>query len=224
MVWRNSVPTDWESFSVRPYDQEQSSEDSVLASAPNWHGYTASYPDLHIAKLMNLFRMHGIAIQIIDIRCAKWTAQFQSAERPKSVLASKKKITTAHDSSNYLKAQNIIRTLVDGICASVPFHLDTLASKGRDKSIDRERSGKPPNHTRSGETSPLSSSGTPSSRGPERPAGTFVLLQPLVVAYTAPGVPAEQKKWILGKSLEIARYIGMDEAMVEKVFNSLASA
>lgn len=224
MAWRISVPRECETFAIRPCEQKQSSEDGVSAGEPTWHRYTASYPDLHIAKLMNHFRMHSIAIQSIEIRCAKWTAQSQSAERPTSGLAVTENVTTAHDSSKYIKSQDVIRTLVDGICASVPFHLDTLASTGCDKSIGRKRSGKPSNHTRSGEASPLASSETSSvSRDPKRPAGTFMLLQPLLVAYTAPGVPADQKQWILGKSLEIARYIGMDEAMVEKMLDSLAS-
>lgn len=62
------------------------------------------------------------------------------------------------------------------------------------------------------------------SRRLRRPVGVFMLLQPLVVAYSALGVPAGHKAWIISKSLEITKHIGMDEGIVEKMLNSLASS
>ena len=50
-----------------------------------------------------------------------------------------------------------------------------------------------------------------------------MLLQPLVVAYSAPSIPAHQERWILGKALKIAKHVGMDEEVVEKTFENLAS-
>ena len=225
MAWRLSVPQEWEIFSViSPDERRQPLDDAGSVLAPTWLGYTASYPDPLIAKLMNLFRMHSIAIQSIGIRCADWIAQCRSTECPAPGLQTPKDVATDHDSSTHLKARKTIRTLVDGICASVPFHLDELALKGQNEHVGRDKSHKPLTQNPLGEIAPAASSGTPSAmRGPRRSAGGFMLLQPLVVAYSAPGVPADQRSWIMGKTLQIAKHIGMDEEMVEKVLNKLAS-
>lgn len=227
MAWRLSVPKEWEVFSfVSPDNQKQSLDSAELARAPTWRGYTASYPDSWIARLLNHFRMHSIAIQAIDIRCADWIARYCSAERPASEVPIPGDVATAHDSLTRLKAQKVIRTLVDGICASVPYHLDELVLKVRqDESVGRGRSRKSCQKFRPGETGSAASNESQSRlRGPRGPGGSFVLLQPLVVAYAAPGIPADQKRWILGKALEIAKHIGMDEEMVEKMLNKLASS
>lgn len=225
MAWRISVPREWETFSfVSPKEHEQLSEDAGSAPAPTWLGYTASYPDVMTAKLLNHFRMHSIAIQAINIHCTNWIARCYSVGGPAPELPMTEDITTAHDSSIDMKAQKVIRTMVDGICASVPFHLDRLASNKKNEPPGSHNSGKPSKQTRLGKIDLTSSKKGPSAlRGPGRPAGGFMLLQPLVVAYSAPGVPADQKTWIMGKSLEIAKHIGIDEEMFEKVLNKLAS-
>lgn len=226
MAWRISVPREWETFSYSaPDEQNQPLEDARSAPARTWNGYSASYPDLAIAKLINQFRMHSIAIQCIDIRCWKMVAQFRLAERSIPELAEAEHVTVAHDSSTHLKAYSAIRTLVDGICASVPFHLDTLALKGRKELLGRKKSGEPSKQSPPGEVAPEapSSEGLSVSRRPKRQAGGFMLLQPLVVAYSAPGIPTDQKRWILGKALEIAKRFGMDEGMIEKTLANLAA-
>ena len=171
---------------------------------------------------MNHFRMHSIAIHSIGIRCGNWIAQCRSAECPAPEVPTPKDVATDHDSSTHLKAQEAIRTLVDGICASVPFYLDELALKGQNESVGRDKSHKPLRQTPLGETAPAASNRIPSARGSRRPGGGFMLLHPLVFAYSAPGVPADQRRWIMGKSLEVAKHIGMDEEMVEKVYNNFA--
>ena len=197
VAWRISVPQDWETFSsISP---GKSPKDAGSEHSPTWRGFTASYPDLLIAKLLSHFRVHSIAIQALNIRCVNWINRYGCAEIPTPEVQIRKDVDTAVDSMTNVRAQNVIRTLVDGICASVPFHLDKLTSKGgRKESIGV-------------------------AMGPKPPAGGVMLLQLLVVAYSAPGVPADQKRWILGKTLEIAKYIGMDEGMVEKVLNGFAS-
>ncbi len=219
MTWRLSVPREWETFSViSPHERRQPLEDGGSALASTWLGYTASYPDPLIAKLMNQFRMHSISIQFVSIRCTSWIAEHRSAKHPAPDLPMPEDVVTDHDLST-LKARNAIKTLVDGICATVPFHLGEL---GQNQSVGRDTSNKPLEQdsvgekTRSDESSFL-------MRGPRPPAGGFMLLQPLVVAYSAPGVPADQRRWILGKTLEISKYIGMDEEMVKKVLKYLAS-
>ena len=222
MAWRISVPREWETFSVISLDERrQPLEDAGSALASTWLGFTASYPDSMIAKVMNQFRMHSIAIQSISIRCTSWIAEHRSAKHPAHDLAMPEDVATHRDLSTQLKARKAIQTLVDGICASVPFHLGEL---GQNQSVGRERSKKPLQQNPPGEIAQSASGeGSSSMRGPRSPAGGFMLLQPLVVAYSAPGVPADQRRWILGKSLEIANHIGMDEKMVEKVLKSLAT-
>ena len=205
IAWRVSVPREWETFSVISSDEGI----QPLEDAPTWTGYTASYPDPVIAKVMNHFRMHSIAIQTISMRCAKWIAQYGNAEHLAPEVPMPEDVIADDKSSTHLKAGNAIRTLVDGICASVPFHLGQLAWKGQNESGDIATAA--------------SSESPPVMRGPKRPAAGFMLLQPLVVAYSAPGVPADQRRWILRKTMELAKHIGMDEGMVGDVLNNLVS-
>ena len=226
MAWRITVPREWETFSYSaPGEHNQPLEDVRPAPAPTWNGYSALYPDLAIAKLINQFRMHSIAIQCIEIRCWKMVAQRRHAERSTPELAAAENVTVAHKSPTHLKAYSAIRTLVDGICASVPFHLDALALKGRKDSFGRKKSGEPSEQLPAGKVAPKapSSDGISVSSGPKRPAGGFMLLHPLVVAYSAPGIQADQKRWILGKALEIAKRFGMDEGMIEKTLANIAA-
>ena len=225
MSWRISVPREWEKFSfVSPKEHEQLSEDGRLTRTPTWLGYSASYPDLMTASVLNHFRMHNIALQAINIQCTNWIARYGSVEVPASELPMTEDTTTAHHSS-IDSTQKVIRTMVDGICASVPFHLDSLALNRKKESLGDAKSGKRFNQTGSGKIDLTSSSkSSPVLKGPERPAGGFMLLAPLVTAYSAPGVPADQKTWILGKSLEIAKQFGVDEEMIKEVFNKVASS
>lgn len=217
MAWRISVPREWETFSfVSPDERKKRLEYDESARAPTWLGYTASYPDLATATLLNSFRMHSIAIQAIAIRCTNWIAQYHRVDSPGPEVPVTESVTTAHDSSIDLKAQKVIRTMVDGICASVPFHLDQLGLNGRNESLGSHSSGKPSKRVRLTEIDPTASNKSHSALGGP-PARGFMLLQPLVVAYSTPGIPADQKRWILGKTLEVSKQIGTDEEMVEKV-------
>lgn len=224
MAWRIAVPREWETLSYSaPNDQNQPLEDARSAPASTWNGYSASYPDMAIAKLMNHFRMHSIAIQRIDIRCWRLVAQCRHAERSILELTAAEHVTVAHDSPTHLKAYSAIKTMVDGICASVPFHLETPALKGRKEPGGRKKSSEPSKQLPAGQVgAEAPSSEGPVLRPPKRPAGGC-MLQPLVVAYSAPGIPADQKIWILGKALEIGKRVGMDEEMIEKTFDSLAA-
>lgn len=216
MAWRISVPREWETFSL---DKSKGPlQDTGPLGARTWLGHIASYPELLTAKLMNNFRMQGIAIQSIEIRCANWMARYISDERPTPEVPVAQDVVTARRSFAYLKAQDVIRTLVDGICASVPFHLDKLALEGQHKydghDVSRERFTQ---ISLCGIDPASSVKGSPGIRGPWGPAGGFILLGPLTVAYSAPGVPADQKRWIMNKTLETAKYIGMDEGEAEKM-------
>ncbi len=222
MTWRISVPREWETFSViSPHERRQPLEEGGSALASTWLGSTASYPDPLIAKVMNQFRMHSISTQSISIGCVSWIAKHRGAKHPAPGIPMLEDVITNHDLSTQLKARNAIKTLVDGICATVPFHLGEL---GQNQSVGRDRSNEPLEQDSLGEKSRSASNESSSlMRGPRPPAGGFMLLQPLVVAYSAPGVPADQRRWILGKTLAIAKYIGMDEEMVKKVLKNLAS-
>lgn len=224
MTWRLSVPGEWEKFSyISPSVAERSLEETESADTSTWLGYTASYPNLFTARLLNAFRIHSIAIHAIELRFADWVARHGSDERLAQGVPLSESFATAHDSSIHSKSQRFIRTLVDGICASVPFHLDRLALNGQSKSFNLDRPSEPLNTTRPGEiASPSSDKSRPASKGLGPPVGGMMLLQSLAVAYSAPGVPADQKKWIMGMSLGIAKLAGMDDEMVGKVLDSLA--
>ena len=220
MGWRLSVPQEWEMFSsVSPDESTEVLEDAGSPCTGTWLGHSASYPDLLTAKLFNSFRMHSIAVQSVEIRCANWIAQYRSSGRSTREVPISEDTATAQGSPTHSKAQDVIRTMVDGICASVPFHMDQWVMERPHESNGNDRSRKPSPQIHSGEIASAAS-----GEVPRRPAGGFMLLGPLVVAYTAPGVPADQKRWIMDKALEVAKHIGIDEGMVEKFLKGLASS
>ena len=222
MAWRNSVPQEWEMLSlIHPEEQNQPIKDAGSACAPYWLDYAASYPDPSKAKWLNHFRCQSIINQSIILHCANRIARYQPAERSALDKSTLEDFATAHNSSTTSKALDTIRTLVDGICASVPYHLDKSPLKGHHGAINPVLSSDSFTPTRPAGIAPgIPSKSSTVAADLKPPAGAIALVHPLVVAYRAPGIPADQKAWILNRILVIFKHFGVDGSMVEKMLNS----
>ena len=230
VTWRSlMIPEEWEIFSLLgPDEQEELVEDAGTASARTWLGRTASYPDLLIARMLNDFRMHRIAVQGLILRCAAWIRRECNAEDQSPNFPMTEHIAAACNPSMRFEAQRIIKTSVDEICASVHFHLDNPATASERAALSElitdNVSGKLLKKTFSSNAFlPEQLSTARVQTQPARKAGCFMILQPLVVAYSVPGISPIQREWMLGRALEIARGNGMDERMVEMRLNSASS-
>lgn len=98
------------------------------------------------------------------------------------------------------EARIILYALVTEICASVPFHLDISAANS--VILPQE----------------MSTGATPTYLAGE--LGGYLLLQPLMVAYSISGIATTQKRWILNKALEISKLIGIKEEVLETKLSS----
>ena len=225
IAWRNSVPGEWEIFPlIGPKERNSPTTDAGAACAPYWLDYTASYPDLSKARSMNHFRCQSIINQSIILHCANRIAGYQSGERPALKDSTPENFATFHNSSTTMKALGTIKTLVDGICASVPYHLDKSPVKGHRGAISPVLSGDSFTPTNPANTAPGVPSEIPTVAADLKPpAGAIALLHPLIVAHRAPGIPADQRRWILDRILTISDHFGVDGSMVEKKFNKPVS-
>ena len=130
----------------------------------------------------------------------------------------------AHSSSTTLIALDTIKTLVDGICASVPYHLDKSPLKGHHNAVSPISSSNSLMPSRLVGLAPKVPSEVPTGAADRKPpARAIALLHPLLVARRAPGIPADRKEWILNVVLAISNHFGVDGSMVEKKLNSSIS-
>ncbi|KAM0802873.1 hypothetical protein BDR22DRAFT_887210 [Usnea florida] len=225
IAWRNSVPKEWETFSlIHPEERTQPITDVGSACAPYWLDYAASYPDPSKAKWLNHFRCQSIINQSIIIHCANKIARYHPAERSALDQSVPEDLTTAHSSSTTSKALDTIKTLVDGICASVPYHLDKSPVKGCHNAISPVLSSNSLMSTRPAGIAPRVPPDIPNGPADLKPsARAIALLHPLIVARRAPGILADRKEWIQKIVLAISSHFGVDESMVEKKLNSSIS-
>lgn len=164
--------------------------------------------------------MHRIAVQTIVACCAAWFADHQSPDNPVAQ-------DTATAQQLRSEAQKTVRIMVDGICASVPTHLECLAAADArgaaiaENTLDRllqQPSSVEPNVTQRRPVLPntfMSPGLPPSNLLPPRKVGGLMILQPLAFACAIPAVPAAQKRWMMNRALDIARCADMDERMLE---------
>ena len=224
IVWRNSVPREWETFSlIRPEERNLSFTDTGSACAP-WLDYAASYADPSKAKWLNHFRCQSIINQSIILHCTDRIARYQPAERLAFDESTPEDFATAHNSSTTMKKLGTIKTLVDGICASVPYHLDKARLNELHGPINSKLLSERSTPTRPANTAPRDTSEIPTVAAKLKPpAGAIVLVHPLIVAHRAPGIPADRKEWIQKRILAVSGHFGVDGSMIEKKLNSPVS-
>ena len=208
---------------IRPEERNPPITDAGSACAP-WLDYAASYPDLSKARWINHFRCQGIINQSLILYCANRIARYRPGERSALDESIPENFATAHNSSTAREALNTIKTLVDGICASVPYHLDKSPLKGHHGAINPALSRDFFTPTRRADTGPGVPSQFPTVAADLKPpAGAIALVHPLIVAHRAPGIAADRKGWILNRILAISNHFGVDGSMVEKKLNTPVS-
>ena len=206
---------------VRPEERNAPMTD---ACAPYWLDYTASYPDLSKARWMNHFRCQSIINQSIILHCANRIACHQPAEHSALDESIPEDFAKAHTSSTIMGALGTIKTLVDGICTSVPYHLDKPPLNGHQGAISPVFPKNSLTPTHPADTAPRVPPEIPTMAADLKPpAGAIALVHPLIVAHRAPGIPADQKGWILNRILAISNHFGVDGSMIEKKLNSVVS-
>lgn len=220
--WRDSIPKEWETRSsdLTP-DQQKLPEvgippEEVLA----WQGYATSFPDLATARKLNAFRMHRIAVQTLIACCADLLAGSQ----PPNYRVTE---NTINAQGLLSEARRAVRLSVDGICASVPYHLQSLAAAdARNEPAATtipDQPLQPPSSPKAQilcRRPPLPNTFMnpglpPSNLLPPRKLGGLMILQPLAFACAVSAVPAAQRRWMLDKALDIARCADMDERLLE---------
>ncbi len=222
ITWRDSIPKDWETCSsdLTP-DQQKLPEVGIPSEeASAWQGYITSFPDLATARKLNAFRMHRIAVQTLIACCANWLARNQP---PNHNVAE----NTINARGLLNEARRAVRSSVDGICASVPYHLQCLAAAdARNKPAATtipDQPLQPPSPTKAQilcRRPPLPNTFMnpglpPSNLLPPRKLGGLMILQPLAFACAVSAVPAAQRRWMLDRALDIARCADMDERLLE---------
>ncbi|KAH6971224.1 hypothetical protein BKA56DRAFT_636125 [Ilyonectria sp. MPI-CAGE-AT-0026] len=132
------------------------------------------YPDFYIARVWNFYRVSRLIILSLLIRAASWWLRVSPEPLP--------------DYFDVLKGEARSRSLVDEICASVPFLLgnDLSRMKLPGTRTWRQQEQEHPGSTRS----------TPAKKAGVKGIGSFSLIWPLHVACSASSVPEIQREWM----------------------------
>ncbi|KAF2478056.1 uncharacterized protein BDR25DRAFT_250586 [Lindgomyces ingoldianus] len=101
--WSNTLPPDWQYTTVAMvYDMPED-----LSTAEQWSGPQHVYEDVHIASIVNDYRVCRIFCQSVIIACINYLGL--DADSP---------LNDAYNSAVFF-----VQQMVDEICACVPFHL-----------------------------------------------------------------------------------------------------
>lgn len=167
--WSHTLPEDWY-FRTAGY-LASIADDIDVATAPEWPGPQHVYEDVHIANIINDYRVCRIFCQSVILACIN----ILSPQNP-------------HTAPEYKNAAFIIQTMVDEICACVPFHMR----------YDMQH--------------------TPKQLGQDESAaeaiGGYFLVWPLYVAANAEVVPKRQRDWLQGRLFHIGNTFGLSAAQV----------
>ena len=172
--WPSEIPTGWTS-SIEGF-HEQFLEDP--SSSEFYPGYLDKYGDVWIASAWNMYRAARIFTRAITLNCIEWLSH-----TPWSAAA-----------DDRLETIVCLRTLVDEICASVPW----LIRAGT--------AGLPSIPAQSELASP-----TP-QLGSRTALGGYLLIWPLFAAKGCSCIPETQSRWIYGRLLHIGETFGFNQA------------
>ena len=172
--WPSELPLGWTS-SIQGF-YEGFVEDPQ--SSESYPGYIDKYGDIWIANAWNMYRTARIFTRAITLNCIEWLNQ-----TPWSIVA--------HDPSESITC---LRTLVDEICASVPWMIRA--------GTDGIPSAPSPNEL----VSPAAQLGSRTA------LGGYLLIWPLFTAKGVSCIPEAQVQWIRGRLLHIGETFGINQA------------
>jgi len=157
------------------------SDPGDIDNAEIWPGNIDVYYDVWVASIWNSYRASRIFVQAVVVRCIQWLgSSLQYKQLPE-----------------FKAATAILQQMVDETSASVPYHMGWgVSEKDLTESTLPPPQGLPfvrPNHAQS-----------------VTALGGYFLLWPLFTAASVVTVPAEQRQWLRGRLLHIAKRFGMN--------------
>ena len=175
-LWPLCQPKEWAPQTLGTIEKGAQSTDTTLDSMPFWPGKIESYFDLYVVAVWNTYRKARLRLLQIVADCSQ---RLRSASQLQAKPATLQKL------------QSEIRELVDGLCASVPFHL----------SADLHHC--------------LQSGGTIGDLySPGKALGGLLLMYPLYIASTLTLIPPEQRDWMKGRLRWIGKNMGIRQALM----------
>ena len=198
--WCETIPKHWKYTSKDYYGSIPDDIDYDFSEV--YPGNIDTYPNVWVAKAWNSYRTARIFVQAIVLRCFVWLAMVRRTQETPQISVA-------------LKARETVKQMVDEICASVPFHMAHPAS------IDANYGPQHPENSSFDPSKPIDPAAfrVREEARATKSMGGYFLLWPLFVARSARITPAEQKCWITGRLLDIARKVGLDEGMITKKLN-----
>ena len=112
-TWPCELPESWRLDTVAYIN-----ELDTVETAEAYYGPIHKYPDLWVAFTYNKWRICMIFIQAIILNCAEWLSSTSSVIRPELG-----------------EARIVLQTMVNEICASIPFHLGIKSNKTCEKAF-----------------------------------------------------------------------------------------
>ena len=212
--WHDSVPASWQCDLVGSSPEEP---DEAPESWLCWPGEIHRYENIYLARNWNSYRSHRIAIQAVAVRCLEWLADY-SAINPNITSP----LGPMVNQPLMAKARNTMQTLVDSICASIPFLMGVLPNLSRPVPSPLAGAGEEPTerHEASETTCTRSDPESSSSsivltvKAADR-IGPFFSLHSLLVAVAVPNISMTQRRWILGRIKEVAKLVQLNPDMIK---------
>jgi hypothetical protein len=146
------------------------------------------YQDIWIASLWNIYRTSRIFVEAITLRCSAWLSD-------SSVLSLSQQDADSGSllGLEYSRARTVVLDMLDGICASVPFHLGALPD---DLSLNLQRPW-------------TQDCPAPSASRNRLPLRGYFLVLPLFVARSVIIAPEIQRGWVEGRMKLISNRFGI---------------
>ncbi|RDW85949.1 hypothetical protein BP5796_04274 [Coleophoma crateriformis] len=174
-LWPLCLPKEWMPQTLGDIKEgDVLPNDEALDAMPFWPGRIDTYYDIYVVAVWDVYRKARLKLLNVIIQCS---------ERLRGD-------SQTHDNSATLpKLQGEVNELVDGLCASVPFHLVADLQ------------------------SCLTVGSTSSAQfTPGKALGGLLLMYPLYIASTLPTVPSKQQAWMQGRLRWIGTHMGIRQA------------
>ena len=120
--WYTTLPTDWQYQTVGMFGNIP----DEVAKSEHWIGPQHVYEDVHVASIINDYRVCRIFCNSVVVSCVNWLAMGKAGKQPTS--------------SAYDNAMFVIQAMVDEISACVPFHM-SYEMQPRAKELGQDKDG-----------------------------------------------------------------------------------
>jgi hypothetical protein len=180
--WRRQLPSAWDyRVQQRLGDLEPANE-----NGPYVLKRTHAYVDIRTARLWNLYRVSRLILHFIAVRARRMQPSSHSH---------------SYCTYNMDRTKSDVQSLVDDICASVPFLSET---RGSMSAVIVHSAQKP-----SKNCGITVSNSTTQEPGSDRPNGRYSLLWPLYLASGVETISEAQRKWIHQQMLLLAEPVAV---------------